>query len=143
MYKIYTNVQFAVHSTVCVLQGLLTILLRVDVLEPLSETGSKDASGEVPGEVDIGDPAVSSVPADVSSRSRNGFLLLFGDVNGLERPMVANFWPLFMSSAVVAVVMNGLVKGFVAGTEKESENKVSFWIPAKPFWEKWVTLTGS
>ena len=80
---------------------LLTILLRVEVLESLlSDVGSKDASGELLGEpVDIGDGeagagqlgTVGAVGA--SSRSRNGFLLLLGEEKGLVRPIVANFCP--------------------------------------------------
>ena len=35
---------------------ILTILFNVVELDPLSETGSRDASGDVLAEVDIGDP---------------------------------------------------------------------------------------
>ena len=123
---------------------LLTILLRVEVLDPLSETGSSEASGDVPGDVDIGEPEVGCSPntwLETSRRSRNGFLLLFEYENGLDRPMVANLWPLL---STFDVLMKGLVKGLVVGfiMERASENSVSFCNPANPFWEKWVMLTG-
>ena len=85
---------------------LLTILLSVEVLESLSDVGSKDASGELLGDpVDIGegedgagagvgmleDGTVGAVGA--SNRSKKGFLLLLGDENGLVLPIVANFCP--------------------------------------------------
>ena len=82
---------------------LLTILLRVEVLESLlSDVGSKDASGELLGEpVDIGDGEAGAGAGQLgtvgavgaSSRSRNGFLLLLGEEKGLVRPIVANFCP--------------------------------------------------
>ena len=121
---------------------LLTILFNVEVLDPLSETGSSEASGDVLGDVDIGDPADLSVePCTGSSRSRNGFLLLFGDVKGLDLPMVANLCSLARSSSLAGWVMNGLVKGLIAAWV--SVNKVSFCTPVRPFWEKYVTLMGS
>ena len=79
------------------LYSVLTILLRVEQ-EPLSETGSSEASGDVAGDVDMGEPAPMApfvpppiVPSLPSSRSRTGFLLRLGEVKGLERPIVANF----------------------------------------------------
>ena len=69
----------------------------------LSEVGSSDASGELLGDpVDIGDGEAGAGAgagagtvgaAGASRRSRNGFLLLFGDENGFVLPIVANFWP--------------------------------------------------
>ena len=121
--------------------------MRVEVLDPLSDTGSNDASGDVLGDVDIGDPAVCS-PLEplvgASSRSRNGFLLLLGEVKGFDRPMVANFCPLSTSSVplVWLALMKGLVNGLVT-MGMLSVKIVSFWTPAFPFWEKWVTLIGS
>ena len=120
-------------------------MLRVEVLDPLSETGSNEASGDVLGDVDMGEPAVCSpLVVGASSRSRKGFLLLLGELKGLERPMVANFWPLSTSSVplVVPALMNGLVKGLVP-IGILSVKIVSFWTPAFPFCEKCVTLIGS
>ena len=104
------------------------------MLDPLSETGSSEASGDVLGDVDIGDPADLSAGADGcaavgSSRSRNGFLLLLGEVKGLERPMVANFWSSTVaafasSSLAVGAPRKGLVKGLVEAWL--SVNRVSF-----------------
>lgn len=78
----------------------VSILLRVDVLESLlSDVGSREASGELLGDpVDMGDGEAGAGAGTVgaagaSRRSRNGFLLLFGDENGFVRPIVANFWP--------------------------------------------------
>ena len=75
-------------------------MLRVEVLESLlSEVGSRDASGELLGEpVDMGEGEAGAGAGTVgavgaSSRSRNGFLLLFGDENGFVLPIVANFCP--------------------------------------------------
>ena len=67
----------------------------------LSDVGSREASGELLGDpVDIGDGEAGAGTgagtvgaAGASRRSRNGFLLLFGDENGFVRPIVANFWP--------------------------------------------------
>ena len=42
------------------LANVVHISLKVKVLDPLSETGSRDAPGEIPGEVDIWEPEVSS-----------------------------------------------------------------------------------
>lgn len=36
----------------------VSILLRVVVLDPLSDTGSSEASGDVLGDVDIGEPVL-------------------------------------------------------------------------------------
>merc|ERR1719309_1239571 len=121
----------------------------------------------------VGTPADAAVAAVVgtvgplitSSLSKNGFLLLLGDVKGFDRPIVANFWPLLLLSSVpvarlllafvvwvvdAAVLMNGFVNGFVVDdlmplpcVPKLSENNVSFCTPASSFWEKWVTLTGN
>jgi len=114
------------------LANVVSILFNVEVLDPLSETGSSEASGDVLGDVDIGDPADLSVePCTGSSRSRNGFLLLFGDVKGLDLPMVANLCSLARSSSLAGWVMNGLVKGLIAAWV--SVNKVSFCTPVRPF----------
>ena len=65
----------------------------------LSDVGSREASGELLGDpVDIGEGEAGAGAGTVgaagaSRRSRNGFLLLFGDENGFVRPIVANFWP--------------------------------------------------
>lgn len=51
----------------------------------------------------------------LSNLSRKGFLLLLGDVNGLDRPMVANFCPLlsalflFLLFSSIEVLMKGFV----------------------------------
>jgi len=76
----------------------VSILFNVDVLESFSELGSKEASGELLSDpVDMGDAGAGAGAAEggggTSRRSRNGFLLLFGDENGFVRPIVANFWP--------------------------------------------------
>jgi len=75
----------------------VSILFSADVLESVSEFGSKEASGELLGEpVDIGEPgagAAVDTGGGTSRRSRNGFLLLLGEENGLDLPMVANFCP--------------------------------------------------
>ena len=81
------------------------------LLESLSDVGSREASGELLGDpVDMGEgdegagavtpvtPLLTVVPGTVgavgaSSRSKNGFLLLFGDENGFVLPIVANFCP--------------------------------------------------
>ena len=81
------------------------------LLESLSEVGSSEASGELLGDpVDIGDgedgagaltPVTPLLPLELgtvgavgaSSRSKNGFLLLFGEENGFVLPIVANFCP--------------------------------------------------
>ena len=70
----------------------------MDVLESFSEFGSKEASGELLGEpVDIGEPGAGAgavvAGGGTSRRSRKGFLLLFGEEKGFDRPIVANFWP--------------------------------------------------
>jgi len=76
----------------------VSILFSVDVLESFSEFGPREASGELVGEpVDIGEPGAGTGAGAVvggvgtSRRSRNGFLLLFGEENGFDRPIVANF----------------------------------------------------
>lgn len=81
----------------------VSILLSVEVLESalLSEVGSSEASGELLGDpVDMGETedagtvGAGTVGAGgASKRSKNGFLLLFGEENGLVRPIVANFCP--------------------------------------------------
>lgn len=75
----------------------VSILFSADVLESVSEFGSKEASGELLGEpVDIGEPGAGAAVGSgggTSKRSRNGFLLLLGEENGLDLPMVANFCP--------------------------------------------------
>jgi len=74
----------------------VSILFSADVLESVSEFGSKEASGELLGEpVDIGEPGTGAAVGGggTSSWSRKGFLLLFGEENGLDLPIVANFWP--------------------------------------------------
>lgn len=73
----------------------VSILLSAGLLESVSELGSKEASGELLGElVDMGESGAGAAGGcgGTSRRSRNGFLLLFGDEKGLDRPMVANFW---------------------------------------------------
>jgi len=89
----------------------VSILLSVEVLESLSDVGSKDASGELLGDpVDMGEGddagagaaelgTVGAAGAEPSRRSKNGFLLLLGDENGFVLPIVANFCP----------VLNGLL----------------------------------
>ena len=75
----------------------------------LSDVGSSEASGELFGDpVDMGEAelravctvgAVGAVGAGTvgalgaSNLSKNGFLLLLGEENGLVRPIVANFCP--------------------------------------------------
>lgn len=75
----------------------VSILFSADVLESVSEFGSKEASGELLGEpVDMGEPGAGAAVGGgggTSRRSRKGFLLLFGEENGLDLPMVANFCP--------------------------------------------------
>ena len=89
--------------------ALLTILLRVEELESVSDVGSREASGELLGDpVDMGEGeaagwlVVEVVEAaggrtggtmGATGASRNGFLLLLGEVKGLDLPMVANFGP--------------------------------------------------
>ena len=89
--------------------ALLTILLRVEELESVSDVGSREASGELLGDpVDIGEGEAAGwlvgggVEAaggrtggtmGATGASRNGFLLLLGEVKGLDLPMVANFGP--------------------------------------------------
>ena len=157
----------------------LTILLRVETLSGLG-AGSSDPSGEAVGEVDMGEPLDSAgLPlaggSGPSSLSRKGFLLLFGEVNGLERPIVANLWPLVKGflGAVGGEAegrRKGLVKGLLVAAEsmlallvlvvswlvtlgtlvlvwpsllsRLSVKRVSLCTPARPFLEKWVTLTG-
>ena len=71
-------------------------MFNVDILVLIS--GSRDASGELAGEsVDIGGGGLGMAggagvaETSPSIRSRKGFLLLFGEENGFERPIVANF----------------------------------------------------
>ena len=90
------------HST------LLTILLRVEELESVSEVGSREASGELLRDpVDIGEGEAAGWlgaagggntggtmgATGTSRRSKNGFLLLLGELKGLDLPMVANLGP--------------------------------------------------
>lgn len=68
----------------------------MDVLESFSEFGPREASGELLGEpVDIGEPGAGTGAVvgwgGTSRRSRKGFLLLLGEENGFDRPIVANF----------------------------------------------------
>ena len=58
-----------------------------------STVGSMLAGGELVGEpVDIGESTVVEVVGGTTG-SRKGFFDLVGEEKGLERPMVANFWP--------------------------------------------------
>ena len=68
----------------------------------LSDVGSSEASGELFGDpVDMGEAELRTGAAGAgtvgavgaSNLSRNGFLLLLGEENGLVRPIVANFCP--------------------------------------------------
>ena len=61
-------------------------------------TGSMLASGELVGEpvVDIGESVVVDVIVVViggNTGSKNGFFDFVGEEKGLDRPIVANFWP--------------------------------------------------
>ena len=51
----------------------------------------------------------------LSNLSKNGFLLLFGEVNGLDLPIVANFWPLLSPLVALFLLSSGelLIKGLV------------------------------
>lgn len=89
----------------------VSILFSADVLESVSEVGSNEASGELLGEpVDIGEPGAGAAvgAGGTSRRSRKGFLLLFGEENGLDLPMVANFWPAPKGSFVCVCVCVGV-----------------------------------
>ena len=74
---------------------LLTILLSMACE---LTTGSMLASGEFVGEpvVDIGESVVDGCIAVViggTTGSKNGFFDFVGEEKGLDRPIVANFWP--------------------------------------------------
>ena len=88
--------------------ALLTILLRVEELESVSEVGSREASGELLRDpVDMGEGEAAGWlgtaaggntggtmgATGTSRRSKNGFLLLLGELKGLDLPMVANLGP--------------------------------------------------
>ena len=129
-------------------KALLTILFKVDELESVSDVGSKEASGELLREpVDIGEGDVAGWlggmvgATGASRRSRNGFLLLFGDVNGLDLPMVANFCVWFSVSdcdcvveVIGAVGMEGIdgmvgMVGMVGGGTKFPTNGLVLLVP--------------
>ena len=126
-------------------KALLTILFKVDELESVSDVGSKEASGELLREpVDIGEGDVAGWlggmvgATGASRRSRNGFLLLLGDVNGLDLPMVANFCVWFSVSdcdcvveVIGAVGMEGIdgMVGMVGGGTKFPTNGLVLLVP--------------
>ena len=64
-------------------------------------TGSMLASGEFVGEpvVDIGESVVDAIGGCIvvviggTTGSKNGFFDFVGEEKGLDRPIVANFWP--------------------------------------------------
>ena len=59
----------------------------------MTGAGSRLVSGELLGEpVDMGE-ATAGALAGGTTGSRKGFFDLVGDEKGLERSMVANFWP--------------------------------------------------
>ena len=146
---------------------VLTILLRS--LASMRGAGSRLVSGELLGEpVDMGESTAGTL-LDGTTGSRNGFFDLVGDEKGLERPMVANFWPakglLAWPGEEVNVefgegvgrkdeeVEGGTkfcVKGLVVllltvlhcSALGRSLNRVSLCTPACPLEEKWVTETG-
>jgi len=69
----------------------VSILLRS--LASMTGAGSRLVSGELLGEpVDMGESTAGAL-AGGTTGSRKGFFDLVGDEKGLERPMVANFWP--------------------------------------------------
>lgn len=100
----------------------VSILFKVEELESVSEVGSREASGELLRDpVDIGEGDVAGWltgrlggTGGATGASRNGFLLLFGDVNGLDLPMVANFCVWFATSDC-GCVMGGEVLGVLLG----------------------------
>ena len=129
-------------------KALLTILFKVDELESVSDVGSREASGELLREpVDIGEGDVAGWlggmvgATGASRRSRNGFLLLLGDVNGLDLPMVANFCVWFSVSdcdcvveVIGAVGMEGIdgmvgMVGMVGGGTKFPTNGLVLLVP--------------
>jgi len=70
----------------------------------------RTGSGPLSGDVDIGSTPSTPTPP-ISSLSRKGFLLLLGDVKGLDRPIVANFCLELMggSGCRKGLVVKGLV----------------------------------
>lgn len=86
----------------------VSILLRVEELESVSEVGSREASGELLRDpVDMGEGEAAGWlgtaaggntggtmgATGTSRRSKNGFLLLLGELKGFDLPMVANLGP--------------------------------------------------
>lgn len=89
----------------------VSILLRVEELESVSEVGSREASGELLRDpVDMGEWEAAGWlgtagggntggtmgATGTSRRSKNGFLLLLGELKGLDLPMVANLGPAWL-----------------------------------------------
>ena len=85
--------------------------MRVEELESVSEVGSREASGELLRDpVDIGEGEAAGWlgaagggktggtmgATGTSRRSKNGFLLLLGELKGLDLPMVANLGPAWL-----------------------------------------------
>lgn len=76
---------------------------------PVTTPNPPSVTEELPLAVGVG------IVGMLSNLSRKGFLLLLGDVNGLDRPMVANFCPLLSALFLFLLFssMEVLMKGFV------------------------------